>query len=320
MMNYFEYIQKYQYPAGPLPPTGDSEKDAALARRIDLYNNDRPLSGTDPVGEFYVSGVLLSPIFKGIGKGFATIGKRIFGNPTITQKVLEFVGSDSTRPRLTKEEIGTLPRVLQEEIKILESKGVDITKLSKQDLETALTKRWELLKDLSKKTRLTRSRPTAKGYEAEVLQNGENVGHISLSNSATNPRVKMIVSTKPGEGIGKDLYDAGIKTVQQDGYQGIISGENLVSPQKTMSTWKHYPGKELLFNNGLQSLDGTFIKETPVYLLNKPAGTTPVKSILFDPTIIGKDGVMHIDLSNKNILKAATPLWGIYQSQSRGNQ
>lgn len=71
-MNYLEFfdnkIKKYQNPAGPLPK--DPE---AFARVQKLYEQDKPLSGTDPIGEMVVEGAILSrPLTfaaRGISKG-----------------------------------------------------------------------------------------------------------------------------------------------------------------------------------------------------------------------------------------------------------
>ena len=61
-------------------PVYDDESNIAqyLPYNIALDSNDKPLSGTDPVGEFYVSTVTLNPIFKGIGKA----GKQLLGGNT----------------------------------------------------------------------------------------------------------------------------------------------------------------------------------------------------------------------------------------------
>lgn len=66
-MNYLDYINKYQQPAGPLPTTGNKVTDTKLQHIADLYENDVPLSGTDPIGEFYVATVVGDGAFKLIG-------------------------------------------------------------------------------------------------------------------------------------------------------------------------------------------------------------------------------------------------------------
>lgn len=66
-MNYLDFVTKYQTPSQPLPSTGDEEKDRKLMHAYELYAKDQPLSGTDPLGEFYVSGVVGGGAFKLVG-------------------------------------------------------------------------------------------------------------------------------------------------------------------------------------------------------------------------------------------------------------
>lgn len=78
-MNYLQLLQegdKIKYIQDiNLPSTGDGEKDVKLLQAYLLQSNDQPLSGTDPIGEFYVSGVALSPVFSVIGNGISFLGK-----------------------------------------------------------------------------------------------------------------------------------------------------------------------------------------------------------------------------------------------------
>lgn len=66
-MNYLDYINKYQQPAGPLPTTENKVTDANLQHMAELYEKDAPLSGTDPLGEFYVTTVVGDGALKLIG-------------------------------------------------------------------------------------------------------------------------------------------------------------------------------------------------------------------------------------------------------------
>lgn len=69
-MNYLEFfgnkIKKYQNPAGPLPK--DPE---AFARVQKLYEQDKPLSGTDPIGEMWITGEILRGPLEILGKGLS---------------------------------------------------------------------------------------------------------------------------------------------------------------------------------------------------------------------------------------------------------
>lgn len=78
-MNYLQWLQlggEVKYIEGTnLPSTGDAEKDAKLLQVYLLQSKDQPLDGTDPIGEFYVSGVALGPVFSVVGKGISFLGK-----------------------------------------------------------------------------------------------------------------------------------------------------------------------------------------------------------------------------------------------------
>lgn len=84
MMNYLEFfdnkIKKYQNPSGPLP------KDPEAFDRVQkLYEQDQPLSGTDPIMEMWVTGEILRgplEIFsKGFSKAISLIKKQKGGLP-----------------------------------------------------------------------------------------------------------------------------------------------------------------------------------------------------------------------------------------------
>ena len=135
-MNYLDFVTKYQSPSQPLPSTGDEEKDRKLMRAYELYAKDQPLSGTDPLGEFYVSGVALGPAFSSIGKGLTILERKLFPK-AITRNLKKFIGTQ-TGPKLVEQEVNKLPKELQEQIKLLQQEGIDITQFSRWDLEKAI--------------------------------------------------------------------------------------------------------------------------------------------------------------------------------------
>ena len=80
-MNYLDFIYKYQNPSQPLLSTGDEEKDRNLIHAQELYAKDQPLSGTDPVGEFYVSGIIGEKTLKLIGSILNKLTSSIIKKP-----------------------------------------------------------------------------------------------------------------------------------------------------------------------------------------------------------------------------------------------
>lgn len=85
-----------------------------------------------------------------------------------------------------------------------------------------------------------------------IMWIGKGLGStISLEPSSVSRdwlRPAFINSTSPG--TGRKLYDAAIKVARARGYNGVVSGEELLSAPKTYSTWKHYPNKILLGTYG----------------------------------------------------------------------
>ena len=62
--------------------------------------------------------------------------------------------------------------------------------------------------------------------------------------------IEMIRSRYPGEGT--KLYDEGIKLAQEQGYEGLLVGDHLLSAPKSYSTFEHhYPDRTFLDNFGL---------------------------------------------------------------------
>lgn len=150
-------------------------------------------------------------------------------------------------------------------------------------------------------------------------EDGVPLGTLTLYDGVNDygaKHVGSIVSNKPG--VGRKLYDSAINAVGR-----IITGEDLLSAPKTISTWKHYPTKKLIGRNGkhsnvsmLQELgeDAQKLEEVnngPVYLLDLPSQYVPTKHAkIFDPTILDNHGNMHIDLQDPSLFKATIPIVG----------
>ena len=107
------------------------------------------------------------------------------------------------------------------------------------------------------------------------------------------------------------MYDAEVITARQDELEGVVSGGNLISAEKTTSTLEHFPKKEVIRTDGIRKNSKSNIRSynNPVYLLKEPSSKVNTKSILFKPSIIDNNGIMRIDLSNPDIYKTILPLW-----------
>ena len=148
-MNYIDYFEK-----GNSLPELSSEKQTELNRLTELYEQDKPLSGTDPIGAFVVSNIALGKPTELVLKGIATLGKQTIPyitkgfnhlrqavkskpNPSITERFLKMVGSDGT---ISTE--GLIFDLGEEQLKLLsqqlEAQGIDMSKVTKSDLQKAL--------------------------------------------------------------------------------------------------------------------------------------------------------------------------------------
>ncbi len=154
--------------------------------------------------------------------------------------------------------------------------------------------------------------------------------------------------------VHQRAIDAGIDYAHLLGLDGIRSGDTLISAPKTYRVWEHYPHKTMLNQQGmhnnsrivLESIDegkvpkdvyykqptrvetteqmmapgyNTEMRELwngPVYSIQQPSELSfPVKTVLFDPTIIDKTGKMNIVWGkNSNLINSLLPpvLGGTY--------
>lgn len=79
------------------------------------------------------------------------------------------------------------------------------------------------------------------------------VASIELSPSEYNdfnknwlhPEYIKIKDSEQGKGLSNVLYDEGIKFAQRRGYNGVLSGEALLQPSKTIKTQKRFNGPEM---------------------------------------------------------------------------
>lgn len=99
--------------------------------------------------------------------------------------------------------------------------------------------------------------------------------------------IAMIKSKYPGE--GRKLYDAGIKIAQDNGYDGLLVGDNLISAPKSYRTFEHYyPDRTYLDDFGLWSnknmIQGTPIDRKSVYSIDDFMTATaenPKETVIF---------------------------------------
>jgi hypothetical protein len=123
---------------------------------------------------------------------------------------------------------------------------LDMSKITVDDVYSAMRGRHKALKALTQ-PHAEYSQVGGNFYDEAIryFDNQELLGELDLLD---NGSIGMIESYKPG--TGRKLYDAAISAANQTGRDGIITGEQLVSAPKTVSTWKYYPDKQLIGNYG----------------------------------------------------------------------
>lgn len=60
-----------------------------------------------------------------------------------------------------------------------------------------------------------------------------------------HPEYIKVKNSEQGKGLSNVLYDLGIKFAQRRGYNGVLSGEALLQPAKTIKTQKRFNGPEM---------------------------------------------------------------------------
>lgn len=235
-----------------------------------------------------------------------------------TSNFLKFVSNNRQKASDYSEERNQLRQMLKDN-------GVDVSKISEDDLATALYNR---------QLEIERSAPTRYGLHAQgyfpreekitAINGNETIGQIELLKGNDRYGIGNVENyTRHRQdkvsGVSEQLYNATIQAAKSKGLKGVESGETLKSPEITANhVLPKYKDKKLVGRWGnyqwsRHNPDMVDAEDSPVWLLTKPTYQTPVKSRLFNPKIIDSLGKMHIDWSNPNIFKSLTPffLYGI---------
>ena len=319
MMNYFNYILKYQTPARPLPSTGDKEKDLELERKRNLYTNDRPLSGTDPVGDFVVSGAVLGPLVNWVGKGIGYLGSKVLSKmkpaTNITERFFKFIGKS---PNQKQQSITFTQGQEQEKLLFqqLQEAGVDVSKLTLEDLQTALNKRAQIIKSSGPKSYTIVEPDKTFGNTVTTLKDirqGDQVGQMVVLDTK-DPYLHIAATDNFGKGahnVSEKMLNSATEVAKTFEKKGVVTGEELLSPEITVEhVWPKFD-KKLIGNYGEQYWSKhTRLPDkqgTPVYSIETPTQQVSTKSIIFDPHVIDALGKMKIDWNDGNIYKVIVP-------------
>lgn len=257
-------------------------------------------------------------------------------NGNITENFLKFVGG-SGKP--TSQAVPKT-QAQKEMYQMLEQSGVDMSKIGIEDINKALELREQQLFASGK--RFSYQEPVTHNTEIiRDIDNGQEVAYIGLRKPyltndkgfaedawiqySSNPRnkglkidmVENLSQTKPGfnktyHEEQERLTNSAIQVGKQQGYEGVVSGESLLSPEKTVKMYPKYKHKRVIDQNGTYNWQnhnsGLPQQSGPVYMLEQPTYKTVVKSKIFDPKIIDSNGKMKIDWKKGASMFTA---WGV---------
>lgn len=306
-MNYLEFfdkIKKYQNPDGPLPlPDEDPE---AFYQQNKVFIDDKPLSGTDPIGKFVLEWIALDGPLKllngGIRKGIR------FLNKSRLNKLQNFLKTKTAGTVIDLKELSPLDRAQAE---LLQSKGYDLTKFTVEDLQNL--QKSQINNTLSKtKGRVNIVEPFSPDLysvtDYTLSKSGPNInGKGLLYSNGKNLEVSNIAASNPGK-FGERFYNSSIKLADQLNLDGVLSGSTLSSAPKTYSTWKHFP---------IQIVDNTGVHSN-VRIVENPTTQKLVKteSELVEATKNGENAVLHggrvVKLKKPSKLRTETDL-GLFE-------
>lgn len=323
-MNYIDYFE-----GGKSLPELSSEKQVTLDQVTKLYEQDKPLSGTDPVGAFIVSNIALGKPAELAFKGLATLGKKAAPyltkgfnhlrqtikaktSPSITERFLKLVGSDgSTNAEDLVFDLG------EEQLKLLsqqlEARGIDMSKVTKSDLQKALDIRQQQLLKTGPKRKSIVTPDELQGNSKNTITdyiNNKPVGEtITLKGSDPYLHIGNVVNIKPNavHGVQERGLNSAAQIADDLNMDGVIISEWLKMPEISTSVYKHFPNKKLIRNNGYYEWATGTTNNNPVYIITEPAKPVPTKSIIFDPIIINKNGKLRTKWKDKRIFRTIAP-------------
>lgn len=297
---------------------GESKQDQCLNEMFDLGTSPALMKGvgkvTKPIGK---------TIVEPINNTIQNIKKNINRND-VTSNFLKFTGGNG------KPQSPAIPRT-QAQIEMygmLKKAGVDMNKIGIEDINKALQLREEAL--LSSGKSFSYQQPVTPTSEIIYsIDDGVKTGFIDLrkpfltndrgfasdvwESYKNNPRKKGLgvgmvenyTQTVPNKysriikGIQERLTNSAIDVAKQQGYEGVVSGETLLSPERTVKMYPKYKHKRVIDQNGRYHWQnhnpGMSEQPGPVYMLKEPTYSTITKSQVFDPRIINKKGKMKIN-------------------------
>ena len=207
----------------------------------------------------------------------------------------------------------------------LSQNNVDISKFTDDDFQQMLNIRKQALQK-SAPTQYVISEPNEYGFRNYFYDQSWNkkepIGRIDILDllGSQNLHIGGInnLTIKPGstqvrKGVSEPLYNSSIIVDTQTKNKGIITGEDLRSPEATEKVLEKYTDKQKVGQYGERHWEnGDVTYEHDVYKFNQPTTQIPTKSLHFNPEIINNKGQMKPNWNDPNIFKTLMPFTLLY--------
>ena len=255
----------------------------------------------------------------------------IFRKPlnTYTEDIIKLLGNKKSDKGFT----GRRSSVTKAFSDYLQSQGVDVSQLSDMDLITLQSMRREsVVNNIPKDKRVVTvaefKNPNTTTIEYNLRENDNIIGSLDNIVEKGNQHAGTLRSYDYSKhNISRNLYDAALKYGKQNNYKGLISGENLQSPEQTLHIHqKYYPKRKVISKQGRHLYNhGENVNKTgkeyeimgDIVDLRVPYEDIPTKSQnMFHPSMIDKTTwtLKAPNWNDKNVFKATIPgisLFGI---------
>ena len=250
---------------------------------------------------------------------------------TYTEDIIKLLGDRKSKEGFYGNR-STITKALSD---YLQKQGVDVSQLSDRDLiNLQFMRRESIINNLPKDKRVIIAtefkNPSTTAIEYSLREGDNIVGSLDNLVFKGKQHAGNIRSHDYSKhGISKDLYNGALKYGKQSNYKGLISGENLQSPEQTIHIWnKYYPWRKTinkqgrhLYNHGknVQKTGGEYEVMGEVVDLMKPSGDIPIKSQnIFHPEMIDINTwkLKAPNWNDKNVFKTIIPGISVYRITS----
>ena len=192
-------------------------------------------------------------------KNLGIVAKPFREESDATNNFIKFIGGHTKGALINVDRLRGLEK---HQATKLQEAGIDLSRLSMQDLQKAINLRKQELVKSAPNGRVNIIRPEAQfSNTQEILDfindNGKftPVGKtaVSLGDDILISNTENIATIPNVHKVEERALNSAIQLAQQTGRKGVKTGQELNSPPKTYNVWKHFNDKELIGNYGVHS-------------------------------------------------------------------